>query len=427
MERWARLHELEAAYRRVEAEMVVLLAEAKAAGEGRVDGHRSLQARCRAEFRWAPADVTARMQLVRLLEDLPAVVEALGDGRIGVAQARAFGRARANPRCGAQLADHAGVLLEHARTLGFEDFHRCISRWEQLADMDGAHQDAEASHENRYLTLRERDGVVHLEGQGGALPGAELVEILRRFAEVEFDADWRDARERHGDDASVLHLARSAGQRRWDALHRIFQTAAQAEGAPRAGESTLNMVMDLTTYEEAAARLGLFPMPGADAVVVPWDLRRCETTDGILLDPVQAVRASLFAHVRRVVMDGAGTVIDLGRRRRLFTGAAREAVLLATSHCVHPGCLRPVSECQVDHRAEWDRDGGATDAGNGAPECGPHNRHKHREGYQVERDPGGVWHTYRPDGSEIAPSPPPAPPDRWAIELDHHDQRRRAA
>ncbi|MEZ5259467.1 MAG: hypothetical protein R2705_22075 [Ilumatobacteraceae bacterium] len=77
-ERWARLHELEAQRRRIEAEMAVLLTEAKAAGEGRVDAHRSLPARLRAEFRWSPAEVRARMHAVRLVEQMPEVIEALG-------------------------------------------------------------------------------------------------------------------------------------------------------------------------------------------------------------------------------------------------------------------------------------------------------------------------------------------------------------
>jgi hypothetical protein len=35
--------------------------------------------------------------------------------------------------------------------------------------------------------------------------------------------------------------------------------------------------------------------------------------------------------------------------------------------------------------------------------CGKHNRDKNH-GYRVRRDHTGRWHTYRPDGSEIAPA-----------------------
>lgn len=157
-ERWSRLHELESQARRVEAEMATLLASARRERDGRVDGHRSLRARLRAEFRWADADVTERLRLARLADDVPEVIEALHDGRIGVSQARAFGKARANPRCGTELREFVALLLDQARTLSFKDFSTCIRRWEQLADADGSHRTAEATHASRRLHAGRRSG-----------------------------------------------------------------------------------------------------------------------------------------------------------------------------------------------------------------------------------------------------------------------------
>jgi hypothetical protein len=48
--------------------------------------------------------------------------------------------------------------------------------------------------------------------------------------------------------------------------------------------------------------------------------------------------AALTGHVRRVVFDVAGVVIDLGRRSRLFTGSSRDAVMLGDRWCLWPGC-----------------------------------------------------------------------------------------
>ncbi len=109
--------------------------------------------------------------------------------------------------------------------------------------------------------------------------------------------------------------------------------------------------------------------------------------------------AALHGHVRRVVLDSAGNVIDLGRRRRLFEGAAREAVFLQAIRCIWPGCVDPAGRCQADHIDDWQH-GGATRPANGAPLCGRHNRWKNR-GYTVWRDAEGNWRTYRPDGTEI--------------------------
>ncbi|HWM21382.1 MAG TPA: HNH endonuclease signature motif containing protein, partial [Ilumatobacteraceae bacterium] len=127
--------------------------------------------------------------------------------------------------------------------------------------------------------------------------------------------------------------------------------------------------------------------------------RRCETVSGIPIPPSDVVAAMIWGQVRRVVVDSAGVVINMGRRRRLFTGNARQAVLLQSSRCVVNGCAAPIRRCEADHLTEWGRHG-HTDGANGAAVCGRHNRLKN-SGYRIHRDQHGFWHTYRPDGTEI--------------------------
>ena len=115
------------------------------------------------------------------------------------------------------------------------------------------------------------------------------------------------------------------------------------------------------------------------------------------------IRAALTGHIRRVVIDGQGVVTDFGRKRRLFNGAAREALKLMIDGCEHIGCpVRPTS-CQIDHIEEWVRDGGATDLRNGALKCNGQNRAKHRLGITEERDVNGTLVQYRADGTPIIP------------------------
>jgi hypothetical protein len=127
--------------------------------------------------------------------------------------------------------------------------------------------------------------------------------------------------------------------------------------------------------------------------------RRCETIDGHPVPAGDIIRAMIRGQVRRVVRDDAGVVIHLGRRRRLFTGNARAAVLLASTSCIWPGCNRPTTQCQADHLTDWQHLG-TTDPDNGAPLCARHNRFKNR-GFTTQRDDEGSWHTLRPDGTEI--------------------------
>ncbi len=115
---------------------------------------------------------------------------------------------------------------------------------------------------------------------------------------------------------------------------------------------------------------------------------------------METLLSSLANHVRRVVVNSQGVVIDLGTTTRLFTGSSRTAAKLQHPSCIWPGCQVPASRCEVDHLHPHARGGGTT-ATNGAPLCGFHNRWK-QKGYATQRGPDGTWHTYRPDGTEIA-------------------------
>ena len=194
-------------------------------------------------------------------------------------------------------------------------------------------------------------------------------------------------------------MARTDRQRRADALHAIFTAAAQARaGSGDEGGFTVNIVVDEATFERQ-----LLAAVGAPAQPVdptqPVDVRAMisRTASGIELDPRDVLVAALLGHVRRVVRNSAGVVVDVGRRQRLFTGAVREAILALNPKCMWPGDRHRAR--QVDHLRSWAR-GGGTDACNGGPACGLHNRWRTR-GYHTCRGPDGEWHHFRPDGSEL--------------------------
>ncbi|MGA9278247.1 HNH endonuclease signature motif containing protein, partial [Ilumatobacter sp.] len=163
-------------------------------------------------------------------------------------------------------------------------------------------------------------------------------------------------------------------------------------------EPLVNIVITKAEYEAEIASMMRGDDAPAPATVDDIDDKKCETATGIAVSPRDAVIASMIGHVRRVVIDSTGRVIDLGRRRR-FTGAARDAVLLDGRRCMWPGCGRNNSRNQIDHTHEHSR-GGLTTPRNGGPVCGRHNRIK-THGYTAHRSPDGTWHIHRPDGTEL--------------------------
>ena len=364
----------------------------------RADGHASLAGWCRTTGRWSEGDITRRKRVAKLCDTVPEVGDALLDGSVGVAQVAVLAKARANQRCGDQIVDVIETFLEHAPKLPYSEFSIVVDRWERLTDLDGAHRDAEASHERRDAIVSSFDGVQRLIAQGGAIEAAAMAEIFAKFVDAEFMIDWELGKAQFGDDVSKSLLARTDAQRRFDALFAIFLAAVAVPTNARRPEPLVNIVVDLNTWEDVLARKHLLKLvPGRPPVDVVR--RYCETVSGVPLTPDEVFQAAIAGHVRRVVFDADGTVINLGRRARLFPGSAAEAVKLRCRRCTYAGCEVPSARCQSDHLVEFSKNG-RTDQRNGAPACGRHNRWRNR-GYRVECDDDGIWHTYRPNGTEI--------------------------
>ncbi len=163
-------------------------------------------------------------------------------------------------------------------------------------------------------------------------------EILEHFADAEFHADWDEARSRVGDDVTPADLARTAAQRRMDALHAIFLAAAATPPGSKPPEPAVNIVVDQATFEAAiAARSPTSPRRGHGRAGDPTK-RRCETIDGDLVDPCDAVIAAFVGHVRRVVFNSQSCTINLGVASRLFRGASRAGVVAPRHPTSWPGC-----------------------------------------------------------------------------------------
>ncbi|HUV17679.1 MAG TPA: HNH endonuclease [Ilumatobacteraceae bacterium] len=465
-----RVRGLELLRRRVESEMALTLATVEQRRLYLADGHRTMKGYLRATCNSSNSDIAAGRRLASAANGVPGLAEALQTGRIGVAQAAAIARVYRNPRVRDRLIDFAAMLLELAERYCYDDFVIALQRFEMLADTDGAHRDRDAQIAGRNVNVTTVGGELHLDANGGdPLVNDELQAIFRRFCENEFRTDAAARRAEHGDDASGKPLARTHGQRSYDAfvdmLRRANAHLDTDANAPAAPNPLVNLLCDQRTWAMVLADAGLAPtttlsgdpidpftgMPAhatgdllADLLADPdaFARMRCETAGGTPLHPHDVLRAALAGHIRRVVVDAQGVVIDMGRKARLFTGPAREAAKLLVRRCDHAGCDLPEDFCEVDHVTEW-VDLGTTDQINAGVDCGHHNREKHRKKLTRRRCVHGQSYTIRPDGSIILPvgaRPPTFPDDSDddaadeaaddthddAIEIAHQTRRARA-
>lgn len=361
------LRSLEHVARRVEAAVLSVVGAAQRHQHFATRGHRNVTSWQVAVTNGSRGVALARTRSARVVQCAPEVGRRLATGQVGIEQVRALARVAANPRCGDRLfdtdEDWIPQLLDMAAALPLTDFRLVVDRWEQLADTDGT--GGERAHRERKVQLSIVGDTAVLKGCFDAATGVLLKAILDVFEQAELAS---------GDSG------RTAAQRRADALVAVFHHAV---GGDEAVKVTVNLVLDADNLDRMLAGEALNPGPSA----------RCETVDGWALPPPVLLSAALAGRVRSVVTDRRGVVIQMGRRRRLFTGAARDAARLQGVRCVWPGC--GVAFTEVDHMVGW-CDGGRTDAHNAAPLCDWHNRWRFEHRYSVRRDERGRFHIEPP-------------------------------
>ena len=396
------LWELEVARRQLTAAIVSVVDRCDRTAHYLADGHRTVRSWNAAVTNTSLAESTRRHKLARTLRDLSVVGDELFAGTVGVDQVVELALLHANPRCTDQLGGSEQLLLEAAKALEFADFRTVTKRWEQLADADGAHRQHELTHEHRNASITEAGGQYSWSTSHGVIQGVTMHNIFAAFCDAEFLTDWEATKLKHGDVASPTLMPRTARQRRADALVAIFETAATANntgtGTGKLADPVVNLTIDHDQFEQYLRQ----QIDGTPVVIDPASVldRRCETIDGVPVDPRQAVALAIIGQVRRIVINTAGVVTDAGRLRRLFTGPLREALIAISPRCIWLGCTIRAAISQIDH-LQPHSDGGYTDAANAAIACQHHNLFKHKHRYTAQRQPDGSWQLVRPDGTRL--------------------------
>ena len=87
-------------------------------------------------------------------------------------------------------------------------------------------------------------------------------------------------------------------------------------------------------------------------------------------------RLSCDCNINRVITDGDGIIIDVGRTTRNIPGPLWRALVARDRHCTEPGCTVAPGFCEAHHIWHWE-DGGPTDLANLKLGCWAHHRQWH--------------------------------------------------
>jgi hypothetical protein len=343
------LVEVRRAIDRLEAEWLRRLA----VFDGRGVGDELLSTQCwvRQHCGLTSGSARERVSVARRLRELPETSAAFRAGEMSYAHARQISAATGDVNREV-AAEGEPILVEAARNLDPRGLGVVIAHWRNAVDPDGFLARANDAHERRRFDISETfEAMTVLDGQLYGDDGAMVRTAIDAYSKP------------HPGDT------RTPTQRRADALVELARHVLNRRDAPSSGGERphLNVQVDLAMLEGRA---------GTQGAELDW---------GGVVGGETARRLACDAGVSRIITDGAGEPLDVGRRTRTIPSALRRAVIARDRHCVAPGCDRPPGWCDVHHRRHW-IDGGETALRNLELRCHLHHRDEH-EGRRARNKP----------------------------------------
>jgi len=337
----ARLLELLELQRRVEAEVLRCAGEWDAALAWAEDGSLSAAAWLGRHVAMTTGEARELVRTARLVQGNERTAKALVAGDLSPAHAHAVARAARHVED--LYGEHEDVLLDAARATSPDEFRQVMAFWRSQAENLVDREPTSVRATRRHLHVSPvLDSMARIDGWVDAETGARFAAAL-------------DALE-PPDPVDGAEAPRTLGQRRADALARFV-----ARGGSR---TEVVAVVDVDTMQ---GRL-------------PTDLThaRCELLDGTRLDPATLLRLTCDAAITRVLVQGASTVLDLGRATPVVNAAQRKALAIRDKGCVEPGCTAPPEWCDAHHKWHWAH-GGPTAVWNLELRCKRHHMKVHEE------------------------------------------------
>jgi len=301
--------------------------------------------------------------LARGLRSAPATATALAAGEVNVEQAHAVVDTlkdlpdEVKPELVEQVE---AAMLEHASVLNPAELRTLGGRVLAHLDPDAADEaDRKALEAAEAKAVQKRGLHLSPDEHGGVSVRGSLDPESAAIVRAALDPLTKPNR---SDDGGLD--SRTAPQRRADALTEICRRVLGTDTLPTTGGEPITLVVT-AGFDTLTRQLGTGTLD-----------------TGVRLSPDTVRRLACDAVILPAILGGTSQVLDVGRQRRLFTGAVRRALNLRDGGCAFPGCDRPPSWCQGHHIISW-LDLGETNLDNGVLLCGHHHRLIHQEDWHV--------------------------------------------
>jgi hypothetical protein len=379
---------------------------------------------CRTPAKWlswtismAPSTAREHVRIALQLRELPLIRERFREGRISFSKVRALTRVA--------VPEIEQMLLNWADGATAAEIERVVSGFRQAQRARST--DQQERERNRGVSQRlENDGTVTIMVRVLPEEALQVRSMIDRLVELEGSAATCDddpeaaveaggsaevsgPRDDHDAAAdAVADSRRSYGAQKVDAVLNAL-SAAVAAGAPDTSgldRDTLVLHMDARDLTEGEGDHG-----APDDLVAVQDVH--DRTRSMSRSVLR--RLACDAGLVPIVLDEAGTPMDVGRRERKLTFALRRAVMVRDRSCRFPGC-GSTRHLHAHHVQHW-ADGGPTDLANLVLICSHHHRFVHEHGWRVEPVGDGQF-SFAPPGGEVLPRVLPLPDHRRASADD---------
>jgi uncharacterized protein DUF222/HNH endonuclease len=298
-----------------------------------------------------------RVKVGEQLAKLPESVQAMHAGDIGFTHIAFMSRtADALSRSETAGGFDESLLLEQARENSAGKFFHICRHARHAADPQGCAAEEVEHIENRSFKITPwGDGSFLLSGVLDPVGGAALRTALEPLARRAGKDDRRGRERRMGD--AIVDLS----------MHALDNGLVPQRASQR---THLQVTSSLET---------LLGLTGAPAAEMEFSL------------PISAKAVERLAcdcSVTRIVLGSDSMVIDVGRAKRVISGAQRKALNARDHGCVWPGCDRPASWTSGHHLVHWSR-GGPGDLSNLCLLCYRHHWMVHEGDWQIVRTDDG--------------------------------------
>jgi len=270
----------------------------------------------------------------------------------------------------AQTAEAERLLVDKAAGLSHDDVRRLVTRAEAWLDPDGVAPREQDQRDRQSLSIYERDGHIHLDGDFDAAHGAPIVAAVNGYVSALFAAQRNQL---DPDAPGADH--RSVAALRAEALSEICAHALGCENdAPALAGATVVVRVDLKDLTDGT---GYATIDGSDLPVSIATVRQLAASGGVI----------------PCVLGTDREILDYGRRLRFFTTAQRLALAERDGGCAM--CGLPPSMTRAHHIRWWKRDAGPTNLENGILLCESCHHRIHDNDWEIRIEGKGtrsrVW------------------------------------